>query len=59
MLSFSQLSPAPTPVQTSLYIKVLQLPELASVTCGSALVKLVGGPAALGVGMGLAKVSFS
>lgn len=44
---------------TSLNIKALWLPELANITCGSAHMKLAGGPTALGVGMGLAKVSSS
>ena len=44
---------------TSLNIKALQLPELANITCGSAHMKLAGRPAALGLGMGLAKVSSS
>jgi len=44
---------------TSLNIKTLWLPELANTTCGSAHMKLARGPAALGVGMGLAKVSSS
>lgn len=44
---------------TSLNIKALQLPELANIACGSAHMKLAGAPAALGVGMVLAKVSSS
>lgn len=44
---------------TSLNIKALRLPELANITYGSAHMKLAGGPTALGVGMGLAKVSSS
>lgn len=44
---------------TSLNIKALQLPELANIACGSAHMKLAGGPAPLGVDMVLAKVSSS